>query len=1002
MTGDIIFQDDPTVAGAETVPADADVVAAFLHFELITTSQDVNPLAKARFRGHPIGDIAKPIGSATLDPTTAPCFSSGGGSQAVYTITAYRVDVLRFLPVPEGGKRLINASDLQAQNDPAAFGPHTVTLPERGTGNQTPSAAGATLTVLYRRYEDPLQAIVLYDGLDVKKRGDQQTTQTIRGFYQSSATGLQGGATYTRIGGSGAPNATDAISFNGGQPIATNPFVATASPASDRAWNNPTYDVTDRMSSSGADPVYGQQVTTTVTHGNASPYDCITTVAEIVRTDVPDDDDDGLLNPWEEPSDDFAFNYPLTDPDGRRLPNLKAIGTTSGHKDVLVEVGYFKSTGAYSTPLQDVPAGESHLPSAAAIKKVGDAFKNAPVHNPDGKDGIRLWVDVGSHHQGQPYVIPFKRPNSQNVPQEACLPSDASGHTLDSVCLARGGESIEENLCDAYDHDNDPSTAPQDCLFDAFGGVVGWKGGFAYYRDQPLNYSFEQDCVAVERPAVIPVAITPCQRRFDAERVPMFHYGLFAHALGLPRDDDPETMDVDESRWPKNWSGIGDSSGGGGDFMVTLGLWIDLDLARFTMLEAATWLHEMGHTGGLRHGGAPDEPNCKPNYLSVMNYTFQLHGLTVGQANFPVPNVAPGDKVVDFSRQRLGVFGSPGLQLPETGLRESAPLVASDNQRMAYRTSWYAPATSDWLAVALGTDGVIRHCDGSRLSDAEMSALSLGTWAGMVRVEGASLTSPVDWNANALTETNALSPQDVNFSGGPNTSVDPDIATDGPFDGFDDWARFDLRQIGARRKAGNQRIYERSGVTGAVSLGTTWIDFGAADQGYGDGGYGDGGYGDGGYGDGGYGDGGYGDGGYGDGGYGDGGYGDGGYGDGGAPRGDIDFDTLKAQDNAPRNVKATSFKTHVNVDWIEPIGEKGSHSQVASYRVYRVTGNAVTPANIGTKVTVGNVWPTPHPTTAVDDFTVKNNTTYTYFLTAVFIDGRVSRVSNFAVVTKRP
>src|SRR5262245_1410271 len=118
VTGEIVVEDDPTLEGVETVPADADVVAAFLHFELITTSQDMNPLAKASFRGHPIGDIAKPIGSATLDPTAAPCFSSGGGSNAVYTMTAYRVDVLRFLPVPEGGKRLVNASDLKAQNDP--------------------------------------------------------------------------------------------------------------------------------------------------------------------------------------------------------------------------------------------------------------------------------------------------------------------------------------------------------------------------------------------------------------------------------------------------------------------------------------------------------------------------------------------------------------------------------------------------------------------------------------------------------------------------------------------------------------------------------------------------------------------------------------------------------------------------------------------------------------------------------------------------------------------
>ncbi len=30
-------------------------------------------------------------------------------------------------------------------------------------------------------------------------------------------------------------------------------------------------------------------------------------------------------------------------------------------------------------------------------------------------------------------------------------------------------------------------------------------------------------------------------------------------------------------------------------------------------------MHELGHNLGLRHGGM-DDLNCKPNYLSVMNY----------------------------------------------------------------------------------------------------------------------------------------------------------------------------------------------------------------------------------------------------------------------------------------------------------------------------------------------------------------------------------------------
>jgi hypothetical protein len=39
-------------------------------------------------------------------------------------------------------------------------------------------------------------------------------------------------------------------------------------------------------------------------------------------------------------------------------------------------------------------------------------------------------------------------------------------------------------------------------------------------------------------------------------------------------------------------------------------------------LQAGTFMHELGHTLGLRHGASDDDPN-KPNHMSVMNYTYQ-------------------------------------------------------------------------------------------------------------------------------------------------------------------------------------------------------------------------------------------------------------------------------------------------------------------------------------------------------------------------------------------
>ncbi|MFH1277191.1 MAG: FlgD immunoglobulin-like domain containing protein [Candidatus Eisenbacteria bacterium] len=57
-------------------------------------------------------------------------------------------------------------------------------------------------------------------------------------------------------------------------------------------------------------------------------------------------------------------------------------------------------------------------------------------------------------------------------------------------------------------------------------------------------------------------------------------------------------------------------------FAVTLGLWVGTSRDEY----AATFMHELGHSLGLDHGGGPDigswNVNHKPNYFSVMNYTW--------------------------------------------------------------------------------------------------------------------------------------------------------------------------------------------------------------------------------------------------------------------------------------------------------------------------------------------------------------------------------------------
>ena len=66
--------------------------------------------------------------------------------------------------------------------------------------------------------------------------------------------------------------------------------------------------------------------------------------------------------------------------------------------------------------------------------------------------------------------------------------------------------------------------------------------------------------------------------------------------------------------------------------MVTFGLWrSDFpgdDQVGSVLAQAGTVMHELGHNLDLAHGGLSTQPNCMPNYQSVMNYLYQTRGLT--------------------------------------------------------------------------------------------------------------------------------------------------------------------------------------------------------------------------------------------------------------------------------------------------------------------------------------------------------------------------------------
>jgi uncharacterized repeat protein (TIGR01451 family) len=84
--------------------------------------------------------------------------------------------------------------------------------------------------------------------------------------------------------------------------------------------------------------------------------------------------------------------------------------------------------------------------------------------------------------------------------------------------------------------------------------------------------------------------------------------------------------------------------------------------------DGGTIMHEFGHTLNLHHGGNVDN-NCKPNYVSVMNYDDQF-----------AINQAGGGTILDYSPPRFagGRGAVPAVNLVENNLNEATIIDGTD------------------------------------------------------------------------------------------------------------------------------------------------------------------------------------------------------------------------------------------------------------------------------------------------------------------------------------
>ena len=974
-----------------SVPPGADIVAAFLYWETVESSlRGAATGQQGFFNGYAITGTIRGDPNAPTSWSTGGCSGSAQGSK---TMRVYRADVRPYLNLDANGNIVGNGS-------------YVVQLADSGSnGGGVPLTLGASLVIIYR-VQSPnvaLNSIALYDGALAPNNSNSTMTLPIQGFYDAATSPV---AKITHIVGNGQPNKTESVFLNS----VTLPSLYHGLPPFpgiyNGSWDSPTW-VTN---SYGSAVQSGDSSETASVVPAGSGSGCVNWGAVVFSTTVQNSDNDGLLDVWKK-------NQGYTDVNTNQWVALP--DAVPGQQDLFIELDYLSNL--------DGSAGKylhSHLPKRAALDAVGKAFSNR---------GIHAHFDLGPGiYGGDPYVIPYP----VQVPMGA------------TTFPGAGGNAISEGLLVC----SDGTTL---CAFPGQ-ATVGWKGGVGFVQTQTTLGNFQpgrkdsyhyvlfghglgaprtywstvgsapilagsgiatlvsiavKSNVATVMLSSPPFVVRPgdaacteasCKRvtvegALQAANASLNGTYAFVNASSTPSVNtvaSTTTFTIQTSGVPDGTynfnnepqlgltyggptSDSGFSDVGGGDSAVTFGLWSADDAANCqadptkvlsagqayctdqvgtVTAEAGTLLHELGHTFFLGHGGT-----FYPNGTVVNGpLAGQQGNFPLGQPSFGL-NCNPAFlssmnylfQIRGFPNGGIDYSGQTLPTLSENTLTEG-PGIGSDvytGALAAHLTRWYAlPNALDvQLQSSVGGRFVSFHCDGSPITDG----------AQMVRVEGNAFipssnlfSAPIDWNHNLVLDASQLVWQDINFNG--STSGSPDTG----LQGFNDWVNLDLRQMGARADA-----FGLSGGSGSR--------FGGGGSRFGGGGSRVGGGGS--------------------------RFGGGGsrFGGGGTEQ---DTDTANSTADAPIISGAAMSGHSVLVSWTAP-----EFGQFRSYSVWRAAGTFTSLADVFAHralfTNVGTVTkPTP-PATSFLDGTVKNNTTYTYFVVDTNKQGAQSAPSGTAMIT---
>ena len=705
----------PGSSDPEAIPGGADIAGAYLYWQTQEDCASAYPGAVISFRSSSAAIDYPVINVQVLGdiPLQSPCVA---GNPAIRT---YRADASAYLPAASNGMSV-------------APGSYVVKIPDSGPGTGLPQAYGASLVVVYRILGAgwPLKAVVIYDGGWVPDSSSGAMTQTVQGFYDAAGTSPSAKVTY--------------LYSSGG------------------SWTNPVGSPVSLSSGSQFD-------TPSVAPGAAWG-------AIILSTPVNSSSGDSLLNAWK-------TNQGYTSVIDGSWVSLA--GATLGQKDVFVQLDYMCS-GAISyvngVPTCDTSGGgQSLLPNPTVLPLVQQAFLNQGIHvhftignaiaQQTCTDDLTANPPQLCEYPGIPGVVDWK----------AGLEALKSSPRNPTLCAAGGDCTLvfPYGQKDSYHYalfgyatglpawsfqDGTPSTGTPSTLSSIVVGGPDSNGVSTVTFNLSVPPGLSSSSPYSPR-VTIAGAISQPNLNGTYSVASSGDTSFTIQTTGLTAG----SIDVTTDPYLSIGSGqtsttSGHSDVGGADTMVTLGLWSTVDAARVNV-QAGTLMHELGHSLGLTHSGyyfdalpttgsyVPTfEANCKPNFLSVMNYQFQVDLLG--------PN-----GVLDYSGQQLDT-------LYKTSLRSVAALgMACTSTGCATPTNysttkWYAPTAPAGLG-----NPASRYCDGTPLpSGAPAAYLVNGPTAP---------TSPpttMGWANN----------QDIDYDGQSGET----------FRGFNDWAHIDLQQLG--------------------------------------------------------------------------------------------------------------------------------------------------------------------------------------------------------------